>query len=73
MSEQVTYELVAYNRDGEVIAQSTSNIDFNDVVSDADNLQEEVDGYLGYDREPDYDSMAKHERIMEAEEVGQCS
>ena len=69
MSEQITYELVAYNRDGDVIAQSTSNIDFNDVVSDADNLQEEVDSYTGYGSEPDYDSIVKHERMVEAGEV----
>lgn len=69
MSEQITYELVAYNRDGDVIAQATSNIDFDDVVSESDHLQEAVDSYLEFDSEPDYDSMAKHERMVQAGEV----
>lgn len=61
-SKNIRYELMAIDDDtDEVIARATSYIDVNDVVSEADHIDDQVDEHLHdlYNEEQDFDSMAK--------------
>lgn len=63
MAKSIRFELVAIDEDSEdVIAKSTSHIDIQDVVSEAENIQKQVDEYLRneFDEEPDFDSEVKY-------------
>lgn len=62
MSKSIRFELVAIDEDTEdVIAKATSNIDVQEVASEAENIQAQVDDYLRneHDQEPDWDAEVK--------------